>query len=356
MAQKANYLSVALRATPTVDVVAAGGIAVVQCPDGTSLAYVDFRVTGESFGWEYDSTRDTVWLVESGGARVQLTRVGDWWRWSVGPTDLRSSAFAPGSTNSRTCWLEVQRGTGGTTTGPFTRYLSDEFTVTFDRQVGLTPLALSGCVAYYDSWDLASSASGSSVTNWDDRSLVDRDLVETTNPPTVQFDDLGQPYISFDGTNDELETTVSDLPGLGSGLAQTVIVLARHKSNSGTDDVLQCGGTNGARLDYDGTNARGVSGADAASTTALAVGAWGIYTITKDGTDVTIQRNLAAEVTTASAGAISPGSLVVGRSTANPTAFAAIDIKKLAVFNSDLNADDTALIVRAWAAEAGISI
>lgn len=356
MAQKANYLSVSLRATPTVDVVSAGGLNVVQVPDGTSMARIDLRVLGEAFGWEYDSTTDTVWIVESGGARVQLTRVGDWWRWSVGPTDLRSSAFAPGSTNSRTCWLEVQRGTGGATTGPFTRYLSDEFTVTFDRQVGLTPLALSGCVAYYDSWDLASSASGSSVTNWDDRSLVDRDLVETTNPPTLYFDDLGQPYISFDGSNDELETTVSDVPGLGSGLAQTIIVLCRHKANSGTDDLLQCGGTNGARLDYDGTNARGMSGTDAASTTALGVGAWGIYTITKDGTDVTIQKNLASEVSTASTGAISAGTLVLGRSTVNPSAFAAFDVKKVAVFNSDLSSDDTALIVRAWAAEAGITL
>src|SRR3990167_5836456 len=201
---------------------------------------------------------------------------------------------------------------GGGAVGPFTRYVSQDFTVTLDRQIGVNPLSQAGCVAYYDSWDFAATASGTTVPTWDDRSPVDRDLTEATNPPQVLFDDLGQPYVSFDGSNDELETVLTDIPGLGSGLAQTIIAVIRFKSNTGTDDAFQCGGTNGARLDYDGTNARGMAGADAASTPAAAVGAWAVYTITKDGTNVTVQKNLVAEVSTASAGAIPAGTRGLG--------------------------------------------
>jgi len=355
MPTDANYLSVALRERPTVDVKSTG-LNVLQMADGTGNGRVDFKVDGDALGWDYDSSLDTVWLVESSGRRTALSRVGDFWRWAVGATDLYGSAITPGGTGNRTCWIEVQRGTGATTTGPFTRYASADFTITLDRQIGINPFSIGGCVAYYDNWDFASTAPATTVTTWDDKSPVDRDLVEATNPPLVRFDDLGQPYIEFDGSNDELETVPTDIPGLGSGLAQTIVMVARHRSNSGTDDLFQAGGTNGGRLDYDGTNARGMAGADAASTTAAGVGAWAVYTVTKDGTNVTVQKNLVAEVSTASAGAIAAGTLVLGRSTVNATAFAAFDIKKLAVFNSDLSQNDTDLLVRAWAAECGISI
>jgi hypothetical protein len=357
MPTNVHYLDVALRTAPNTDI-RGTTLSVIQAVDGSPIRGFDFQVRGESLGWDYDSSTDLVFLVDSEGNRVQLTRVGDFWRCVIGPRDLGGARIAPGSTGNRTCFIEVRRGTGATTTGPFTVFLSQDFTITLDRQVGVSPLSLAGCVAWYDAYDDLSTASGTAKSAIDDKAPTDRDLAQSTGvaQPKVKFDTDGAPYWEFDGSDDKMETAFSDVPGLGSGLAQTVIAVARHRSNTGTDDLLQAGGTNGVRLDYDGTNARGVSGADVASTPAGGVGAWTIYTLTKDGSEVTVRRNMVAEVSTASAGAISAGSLVVGASTANPAAYAAMDLKELLIFNTDLSAQNEELMIRALAAKHGISV
>lgn len=340
MATKAGYLTIGLKGS-SANIVSAG-LKVAQPIDADMIAGdgILFSVDGTDHNWFYDSTTDTVFLTTADGFSVPLTRKGDFWQWIIGPNDLGSPATIPGSSVNKTCQIVVERLTGGAGTA-VTRMVSEDFTLTIERQYGFTPQSISGLIAHFDAYDIT-DAVAASVASWNDRTLFNRDLAEATNRPTRQNTGAGRPFVLFDGTNDILTDSLAD-----AGLACTVLAVFKCVAQDATlRGVIQVGGTNGARIAFNNANLKGASGADVANTSLPAVGAFCVAVATKTASGaITIQKGTAAAVSQASVNAVTPGTVTVGDTAVD--SFANIGVHEIMVWDNVLSAANINRAVRA---------
>ncbi len=318
------------------------GLRVQQVVDSDGLGYVDFDLAGREVGWDYASATDTVRMVSSLGQSVALTRVGDFWRWTVDPDDLGTGSTAPGGTASRTCNIVVERTVGADpVTNPPMRWSSRPFALSVERQIGFSPDSVAGLELWLDAYSLVATSDAAAVASWDDKSIYDRDVSEATNQPTKRTDGQGRPYVLFDGTNDLLTTNWAQFTA-----PTTVFVAGQIDSYDATvRGFVQVGGTNGVRIAFDNTNLKGVTGADVANTSLPALDTPFVATASKvAGGAVTIQRNLVAAVSQASAAAVTAGTVQVADTAADSAA--AVAVYELLVYNTVLAAADQARVQR----------
>lgn len=339
MAQKAGYLTVTLKGS-TSNLVSAG-LKVAQPVDADMVAGdgLLFTIDGSANGWYYAST-DTVFILTSDGFSVPLTRKGDYWQWIIGPNDLGSPATAPGSTVDKTCQFVVERLTAGAGTA-VTRMVSEDITITIERQYGFTPQSISGLVGWWDAYDLT-EAVAATIASWGDKTYYNRDLAEATNKPTRQNTGAGRPFLLFDGVNDLLADSLADI-----GTACTVLAVFKTVvQDATTRGVVQVGGTNGARIAFNATNLKGFSGSDVANTTLPTNGVFCVAVATKTASGaITIQKGTAAAVTTSSTNAVTVGAVGVGDTAADSAAN--IGLHELMVWDNVLSAADINRAVRA---------
>lgn len=329
----------------------ASGLRLVEVVDADGYGYVDFKLDGRAVGWDYDPATDSVRLVAANGDAVPLARAGDYWRWQVAPGDLRSASVAPGSTFATTGHVVVERVAGGDpATNPPLRWASRSFAVQIERKLGFSPDQVAGLELWLDAYDLASLANGAPVSSWPDRSPYGRVASEATNAPTKQTDGSGRPLVLFDGSNDVLATSWAQF-----GDPCTLFVAAQADSADGTvRGIVQVGGTNGARLAFNSSNLKGISGTDTADTSLPALDTPFVGTVTKAASgNVTVRRNLDAAVSQASSAAVTDGTVQVGDTAADSPA--ACRVYEVAVYSSVLAAAEQARIVRALMKKWGVA-
>lgn len=355
MAIEANYLSVTLWGSSSSLV--NNGLKVAQVVDADNGDVFYFKIDGTHIGWDYDSTTDRVELYSSSGDVMSLTRVGDRWRYTVGPDDFRGPSVAPGSTFTNTCQFVVTRTTAlDTVTNAPTSWTSPSFTVTVDRKSRWSPDRVSGLQAWYDAYTFFSTANAASLASWDDKGPYGFDLAQATGgmQPQKYVDGTGRPYVLFDGTDDNMLTAAQSLGGDQFGLASTVIAAMEIDSyDPAVRGVVQVGGTNGARIAFNSTNLKGATGADIANTSLPALDASFVATVTKTASGaVTVKRGLNAAVSQASVNAVTPGVIQIGDTAADTAA--AFRLYELLVFDSVLSAENQAQAIRymqkKWAA------
>lgn len=131
------------------------------------------------------------------------------------------------------------------------------------------PSSISGLFAWWDADDAATVVDGGSgVESWTDKagsSFVMQPPSVAARPATatsVGFGGGQRTYISFDGSDDELEVTGT---GLSTG-ARTVLIAAHHRGGSGVQNFFNDGGGdwwtdngNGFLRVWDGGSTRQVS-------------------------------------------------------------------------------------------------
>lgn len=321
-----NLLSVKLRGTNT-NVVSAG-LAVVSVLDGPSSP-VDFAIAGN--GFDYDPDTDTVTLVATSGLSVPLTRVGDYFRWSVTPNDFGIEEVYPAvfnftTTASLSCYVVVRRDLGS---NEYTHFSSQSFAVTITRRPALAPNVGTGLVGAWDAYTLTGTV-GDAKGTWEDFSPRDTDLTATdTARPTFQRTNEGRPFLRGDGSNDVMATSVADY-----GEACTVLLVARIMTADATQrGIVKIGGTNGLRIAFTNANIIAQSGSDQATATVPATGEWFVVVATKTAAGaVTLRLNDAAVVTQASTAAVTPGTITVFDT--SDDAFAAVDVAELVVWDT----------------------
>ncbi len=293
-------------------------------------------IKGDDLGWYYDSTADSVYIITTDGHSVALVRKGDYWQWVVGANDLGVEATDPGASVTKNAQIVVER----TAAGVRSRLVSRTFSLVMKRQYGFSPSLISGLLAWWDAYDIT-DAVAAFVATWDDRSRLDRDLIEATNKPTRRDTVQGRPYVEFDGTNDLMSTTLADI-----GTACTVFVVASINTyDATTRGVIQVGGTNGARIAFSSTNLKGISGADIANTSLPALDAWFVAVATKAASGaITIQKGTAAAVSTASVAAVTVGTVGMGDTAAD--AVADVGVMEAIIYDSVLSADNIEKVVR----------
>lgn len=342
MAIESNFLKIRVYGSALDPV--SNGVRVAQVIDADGLGYVEFTIDGRGLGWDYSSSTDLVYLVAENGDSVTLSRVGDVFRWTVAPDDLRSAGTAPGSTLSLSCTIIVERTTGADpVTNPPGRWTSREFTVTIDRKQGFSPDSISGLALWLDAYSFASTSAGTAVATWDDKSVYDRDAAQSTgaNQPTVQFDGTGRPHVLFDGSNDQMATAWAQF-----GAPCTVFVAAQCDTQDATTrGIVQVGGTGGPRIAFNATNLKALSGTDVANTTLPALDTTFVGTATKaSGGSIKAQYNLVAIVDGGGTQAVTAGVVELGDTTAD--AAAAVRIYEVLVFDSVLSAANLAKVQR----------
>lgn len=340
MAIEGNALGVKVHGS--AQSVVSQGLRVQQVVDSDGLGYVDFELAGREVGWDYASSTDTVRMVSSLGHSVSLSRVGDFWRWTVDPDDLGTGSTAPGGTASRTCNIVVERTVGADpVTNPPMRWSSRTFSVSVERQIGFSPDSIAGLELWLDAYSLVATADAASVASWDDKSIYDLDVSEATNQPTKRTDGQGRPYVLFDGTNDLMATNWAQFTA-----PNTVFLAGQIDSYDATvRGFVQVGGTNGVRIAFDNANLKGVTGADVANTSLPALDTPFVATASKvAGGAVTIQRNLVTAVSQASAAAVTAGTVQVADTAADSPA--AVAVYELLVYNTVLAAADQARVQR----------
>lgn len=344
---EANYLSISVKnqSQSVVNV----GLKIMQLVDADALGYYDFSVNGTALGWDYDGgTTDRVEMIAETGEVETLTRVGDYWRLTVTPEIFGSPASAPGETVSKTCQIVVTRTTGGDTAANAPgRWSSKAFPVTIDRRIGFSPRRISGLVAWYSAYSLTEAVAGQ-VASWDDKGPYDFDLAQATSgqQPKRYNDGTGRPYLLFDGTDDNLLTAAQANGGDQFGAACTIFVAGQIDTRDATvRGVVQVGGTNGARLAFDNTNLKGISGSDVANTTLPSLDDAFVATVTKTaGGAITVKKGLAAAVTQASSASVTPGIIQIGDEAADSAS--AFRLYELIVFSSVLTSEQQAQIIR----------
>lgn len=327
------------------------GLKVPQVVDADGAGVIYFKLDGTAVGWDYDGgTTDRAELIADNGDVIDLTRVGDRWAWTVTPDDLRGPLTAPGSESSEiVCQFVVTRTTAGSTvTNAPTRWESKKFNVTLDRSIGFSPDKIAGLQLWLDAYSITEAA-GAVVTTWDDKSVYDRDVTEATNKPTRQTDGTGRPYLDFDGTNDLLASVWDQF-----GDPTTLIIVGKIDTYDATvRGFVQVGGTGGVRIAFDNANLKGISGADVANTSLPALDTPFVAVATKAASgDVTIQKGLAAAVTTVSVQAVTDGTVTIGDTAADSPADC--QLYEVIVYDTVLSAENIARNVRSlqkkWAA------
>lgn len=336
MATVTNALNVYLAGR--TDSVATSGLRVVQAVDADGFGVHDFRIDGRSLGWDYDPTTDTVTFEAETGDSVPLTRVGDYFRWTVTPDDLGGPGAAPGSTLAVTGNFVVERNTGGVKT----RLTSLPVDVTLERRPGFNPNRISGLVLQLDAYAVT-EAVAATVQTWDDKTLYDRDAAQSTSGsrPTRQNDGTGRPYLLFDGTDDQMATAWDQF-----GDPCTLFVCGRITTADATvRGIAQVGGTNGARLAFNSSNLKGVSGTDTANTTLPALNTPFVGVVTKAAAgNVTVQLGTAASVSQASTAAVTDGTMQLADTAADSPA--SCGIYEVLVFDYVLSAGNIETVVR----------
>lgn len=344
MALESGFLSVFLWGNSNS--LSTNGLKVPQIVDADAASVIDFRIDGTAVGWDYDGgTTDRVEIIaaDAGIDSIALTRVGDRWRWTVTPEDLRGPATAPGEDFDIDVQIVVTRTTAGNTVSNApTRWASKSFTVTVDRKIGFTPDSIAGCVLWLDAYNVT-EAVAAAVATWDDKSVYDRDVTQATgaNQPTRQNDGTGRPYLDFDGANDALASVWDQFTA-----PTTVFVAAKIDTYDGTvRGLVQVGGVGGARIAFDNANLKGATAADVANTSLPALDTPFVAVATKAaGGAVTIQKGLSAAVTQASAQAVTPGTVGIADTAVDQPADC--QIYEVIVFDTVLSAENIARVVR----------
>lgn len=135
-----------------------------------------------------------------------LTYTGNLWEYTPDSTHFDAAGIRPGYSDTWTAQFLLRSDTG---TGAAPIAMSDTFTLTVKRAIGISPAKFGTLAGWWDAWDLTSNTSGSStVATWSDKSGLDRDITEGTNKPTYYTDVIGRPMLRFDGTNDVMATTL----------------------------------------------------------------------------------------------------------------------------------------------------
>lgn len=341
-----NFLSVARRDAPSQNVITSG-INLAQVVDAAAPAGTDFKIELPS-NLDIDTATDTVMLVTSDGHSRPLTRQGDYWRLVVGADDFGGGGTAPGSRIDKRAQFVVERLSGGV----YTRWASQDFDLTLDRQIGLGFKSVGTLLAWYDAFTLSAIASGAAVASWSDSSDFGRTLTQGTgaNQPLKGLAGNLRPYVRFDGSNDALVSTLGNLTG-----SLTVFVAQSFVSSDATlRSSVQVGGTGGPRIGMDNTNLGSRSTTDAANVTKPTNGVPHVAIATKNTSNLTIQLNATGiPASVSSAGAITAGVLELGDTTAD--AAANVDIYEVLVYGSVLGSTDIARVARALQAKWGIS-
>lgn len=329
-----GFLNVSLRDSSSN--ITASGMTVGQSIDASHLQGIDFFIDHPT--WNYDSANDKVYLVDQSTSQaVELTRVGNHFRWSVGANDLGGYATAPGSSVDKTVYAMVSRDTGTARTS----LTSKTWTLTLNRRRSFQPTQISGCLLWATAYAVTEAA-GASVQTWDDASAQDADLSQATSGqrPVRRNTGEGRPYLEFDGTDDLFATSLANFAA-----PCTVAVVARARTVDATvRGIVQVGGTNGVRIAFDNANLKGLSGSDVANTTLPATNTWFVAVATKAaGGNVTIQLNLNSPVTGSSSAAVTAGTVQIADTAAD--AVAAVDVAEVAVWGSVLSAADIETVV-----------
>lgn len=354
MAIEANYLSVYVKGNLSSSLVVQG-LRVAQIVDADGLAFVDFRVDGTALGWDYDGgTTDRVELVSATGDVVTLTRVGDYWRWTVTPEDLRGGENEPGTTFTSVCQIVVTRTTAGDTASNAPgRWTSREFTVTVDRKTGFSPDQIAGLGLWLDGYSFVDDASATAEAAWDDKSVYDRDMAQGTgaNQPLKYTDGKGRPYLLFDGTNDAMATAWALF-----GDPNTVFVVAQLVSvDATTRGIVQVGGTGGVRIAFNSSNIMVKTGSDSQNDTLPALNTTFVGCATKAASgDGKYSTNLGSQVTATSTQAVTDGICELGDTTADSAA--AIRLYEVIVYDTVLSAENRARVTRYLMKKWGVGI
>jgi hypothetical protein len=338
-----GFLSVSLRDSSSN--IVASGLTVGQSIDASHVQGIDFFIDHPT--WNYDSATDKVYLVDQSTLQaVELSRVGNHFRWSVGANDLGGFSTPPGSSVDKTVYAMVSRDTGTARTS----LTSKAFSLTLNRRRTFQPTQLSGCLLWATAYSLTEPV-GSSVQTWDDASAQDADLSQSTSGsrPVRRNTGEGRPYLEFDGTDDAMATLVSAFAA-----PCTLAVVARVRSADATvRGIAQVGGTNGPRLAFDSSHLKGASGSDVADTALPSLGTWFVGVVTKAaGGNVTVQLNLNSPVTATSSAAVTAGTVQVGDTAAD--AVAAVDVAEVAVWGSVLSAADIETLVNGFGRAYGV--
>lgn len=354
MAIEANFLTVYVKNSESSSL-AVQGLRVAQIVDADGLGYVDLRVIGTHLGWDYDGgTTDRVELVSDTGDVITLTRVGDYFRWTVTPEDLRGGENEPGDTFTSVCQVVVTRTTSGDTAANAPgRWTSREFTVTVDRKIGFSPDKIAGLQAWFDGYSFVADAAGTLEASWDDKSVYDRDLAQGTgaNQPAKQTDGKGRPHLLFDGSNDQLDTAWVQF-----GDPCTVFVVAQIDSyDATTRGLVQVGGTGGVRIAFNSSNIKVLTGSDSANDTLPALDTTFVACATKAASgDAKISVNLGSQQTASSTQAVTDGLLGIGKTAADSAA--ACRIYEVVVYDTVLSSEDRARVTRYLMKKWGVGI
>jgi len=342
VAQDANALAIYLKGSNSS--LLNNGLRVEQVVDADGLGYVDFRVDGAGVGFDYDNsgTTDRVELQAANGDQVTLTRVGDYFRWTVLPDDLRGPLTAPGSSFDVVCQIVVTRtAAGSTVSNAPSRWASRDFTVTVERKIGFSPDQIAGLVLWLDAYSV-SEAAGVAVGTWDDKSIFDRDATQATAgfKPLRQTDGTGRPYLDFDGTDDAMATTWAAFTA-----PCTVLIAASVSTFAAGRGLVQFGGLNGGRIIVSAANLVGASGADVANTTLPALDTAFVATMSKAASGaVTIRKGLGAAVSNASVLAVTAGTCGIGDTVVD--AAADFQLYEVVAFDSVLSTENEARVQR----------
>lgn len=157
----------------------------------------------------------------------ELTYTGNLWEYTPDSTHFDAAGIRPGSSTTWTAQFFIRADTG-TGAAPIVA-VSESFALTVRRSMGPSPSRFGTVVNWYDAWDLTSGTSGTTtVTSWLDKSGLERNLTEATNPPTYYTDTIGRPHVRFDGTNDVLASTILAPATLA------VLVACRYKAIDST--------------------------------------------------------------------------------------------------------------------------
>lgn len=344
MAIDAYALQIKLREAPTRDIIGSG-LALEQLVDASGIPGIDLAVTSLDRDWDYDSSTDKVILACDNGWAGELSRAGDFYRYTPAPLDFYTAGTAPGSSATRNCQIVVERNTGGVRT----RLASKFFTLTVRRTASFSPLLLGDTLFWVDAYDLLSTADAAAVAAWSCRSRYGRDLAESTNTPTKRTLTTGHPVVRFDGTNDILTTANAEI-----GQPFTAFFVGRVLTTDATERAfLEIGGTNPVRLQMSATQLRAKVNATAAVVSKPTDGDMFVGIATYNATNITVQLGSGAPNSQAAADANARAVLRLGDSAADSPHN--VDVAEVAVVSGVLSAGDIERGGRALAAKWGVT-
>lgn len=355
MAKEVNFLSLKLR-QGLVDPVGSG-VDVSLVADSDGILGADFGVSYEALPFDYNSSTDTIRIVCSNGWGKTLTRVGDWFRWTVTPSDLSMFDVSPGTNTLKSCHIAFER----TASGVRTSLKSKSFNVNVHKERRFSPLDISGCIGWFSPYDFGSTTQDASLTSWADKSLggLDFNLIGAV-APTISKLPNDYPVLKLVTTPvRKLYTTVAHLKD-----PYTIFGIARYNGVSdGTfRKFITLGGTNGVRIGVDSINFIAKSGA---GSTTLSRGTIAndykafAYMVQYDHTNLVLQLLdvTGGTGTTATSGvtnAVTAGTLIIGDDAAD--AQGEWQVGDIIIYNNaSLSSDNKQQIIRSLCSLAGIT-